>query len=82
MFWLILPLQTAQLVRDISLKHGLSERKIINILSYPDSITHREILVLAKTERKEENEQFVIYDAPKVYSQQYQDLLKPFFTIF
>ncbi len=81
-FWLILPLDTAQLVKDITLKHGLNIQKVINVLSYPDSVRHREILVLTLGEEREADEQFVIYAEPKVYSEQYQQALKPFFTIF
>lgn len=80
--WLILPLQTAELVKVISLKHNLNNRKIISVLSYPDSVPHREILVLSLDETKEANEQFIIYAEPKVYSEEYQEKLKPFFTIF
>jgi tRNA1Val (adenine37-N6)-methyltransferase len=80
--WLILPLQTAELVKIITLKHNLNLRKIISILSYPDSVPHREILVLSLNGDKEPNEQFVIYAEPKIYSQQYQDVLTSFFTIF
>ncbi len=80
--WLILPLQTAELVKVISLKHSLNIRKIISVLSYPNSIPHREILVLSLDKTKESDEQFVIYNEPKVYSKQYQAMLTPFFTIF
>jgi tRNA1Val (adenine37-N6)-methyltransferase len=81
-FWLILPLDTAQLVKDVSLKHGLHTQKVIHVLSYPDSAPHREILVLTLSEEPKADEQFIIYAEPKVYSQQYQQVLTPFFTIF
>ncbi|WP_214070362.1 methyltransferase [Mucilaginibacter sp. dw_454] len=81
-FWLILPLQTAELVKVIGASIGLKLQKQIRIFSYPDSEAHRKILVLSFAEIKEKDDQFIIYDAPKVYSQQYQLLLTPFFTIF
>ncbi|MCC8426103.1 tRNA1(Val) (adenine(37)-N6)-methyltransferase [Mucilaginibacter sp. UR6-11] len=81
-FWLILPLETAQLAKDISSKHGLNIQKVIKVLSYPGSVPHREILVLTLGKKRETDEQFVIYAEPKVYSEQYQTILKPFFTIF
>lgn len=81
-FWLILPLQTAQLVKVIAVDCGLSLKQAINVLSYPDSEQHREILVFTLSAEKKMDEWFVIYDEPKVYSQQYQEVLKPFFTIF
>lgn len=80
--WLILPLDTAQLVKGISSKHGLAIKKVIDVLSYPGSEPHREILVLTLGGEQEAGEQFVIYAQPKVYSEQYQNLLTPFFTIF
>jgi tRNA1Val (adenine37-N6)-methyltransferase len=81
-FWLILPLDTAQLVKDLSSKHEMHTRKIINVLSYPDSAPHREVLVLTWGEERSIDVQFVIYAEPKVYSQQYEEALRPFFTIF
>jgi tRNA1Val (adenine37-N6)-methyltransferase len=81
-FWLILPLPTAALVKEIALTVGLNLQKAIDVLSYPDSVAHREILVLTSGDDGKDDEQFVIYNAPKVYSQQYEDALRPFFTIF
>jgi tRNA1Val (adenine37-N6)-methyltransferase len=81
-FWLILPLQTAQIVNVMAYQYNLNRQKKISVLSYPDSIPHREILVLTLGEALETDEQFVIYERPKVYSQQYKNILKPFFTIF
>ncbi|MDB4925976.1 methyltransferase [Mucilaginibacter sp.] len=80
--WLILPLQTAQLVKVINTQHQLNIKQVISILSYPDSVPHREILVLTLDETKNPDEQFVIYARPKVYSEEYQNKLKDFFTIF
>ena len=79
---IILPLSTAQLVKVIAVDKGLNLKQAINILSYPDSEPHREILVFTLSDEKKIDEWFVIYDEPKVYSQQYQEALKPFFTIF
>ncbi|MGF7078276.1 tRNA1(Val) (adenine(37)-N6)-methyltransferase [Mucilaginibacter sp. UYCu711] len=81
-FWVILPLETAQLVKGLSSKHGLTIKKVINVLSYPDSEPHREILVLTLNGEREADEQFVIYAEPKIYSERYEQVLKPFFTIF
>lgn len=81
-FWLILPLQTAALVKELGICVGLNLQRTINILSYPGSAPHREVIVLSLSDEKKVDEQFVIYDQPKVYSQQYEDALRPFFTIF
>ncbi len=80
--WLILPLQTAQLVNIIAYQYNLNRQKKISVLSYPDSLPHREILVLTLSETLEADGQFVIYAEQKVYSKEYQDKLKDFFTIF
>lgn len=80
--WLILPLQTAALVKAISAKNTLNLHRVISICSYPDSIPHREILVLTLGKTKGADSRFVIYAEPKVYSDEYQDKLKPFFIIF
>jgi len=82
MFWLILPIQTAGLVNNIVKSIGSNLNKTIKVFSYPESEAHREMLVFSLNEIKTDDSRFVIYDAPKVYSQQYQDTLRPFFTIF
>jgi tRNA1Val (adenine37-N6)-methyltransferase len=80
--WLILPLQTAELVKSIAKQHQLYFQKTISIKSYPGSIPHRDILVLTLNEAKQPDEEFVIYAEPKVYSEEYEHTLKEFFTIF
>lgn len=80
--WLILPLPTADVVKAITTSLGFKLRQTINVLSYPDSAPHREILVFTLGDGQKDDETFVIYDAPKVYSQQYVAALRPFFTIF
>jgi tRNA1Val (adenine37-N6)-methyltransferase len=80
--YFVLPLETAELARNIASENGLFIKKIISIHSYKDSAPHREILALSIDKTKAADERFVIYDAPKVYSKQYQELLKDFFTIF
>jgi tRNA1Val (adenine37-N6)-methyltransferase len=51
-FWVILPLETAQLVKVIAVAIGLNLRQAINVLSYPDSEPHREILVFTLGDEK------------------------------
>jgi tRNA1Val (adenine37-N6)-methyltransferase len=79
---LILPVETADLVRKTALEHGLFVKKTTKIYSYKDSEAHRELLALSRDKTNVEDGQFVIYDSPKIYSQQYQEALKDFFTIF
>lgn len=81
-FWMILPLDTAELVRTIAQQNKLYLQKVIAVKSYPDSKPHREILVLSLNDNKAIEDEFVIYQQEKVYSDEYQTKLKPFFTIF
>ena len=81
-FWLILPLDTAELVKNIAQQNNFYLQKVIAIKSYPDSNPHREMLVLGLGETKADNEEFVIYEQEKVYSNHYQNTLRDFFTIF
>ncbi|GAB3904805.1 tRNA1(Val) (adenine(37)-N6)-methyltransferase [Mucilaginibacter boryungensis] len=82
MFWLILPVDTAELVKQLSIVNGLMIHHIINIRSYPESKPHRQIISFDRQQTNMFETQFVIYDALKQYSGQYQTALKDFFTIF
>ena len=81
-FWLILPLDTAELVKTIAQQNNLYLQKTVAIKSYPDSNPHREMLVLGLDNTKAADKEFVIYQQEKVYSNQYQNTLRDFFTIF
>ncbi len=81
-FWLILSIDTAELVKSIAQQNKLYLQKVITIKSYPDSNPHREILVFSLNETKATDEEFVIYKEEKVYSNHYQNTLRDFFTIF
>ena len=80
--WVILPLDTAELVKSLAQQHNLYLQKTIAIKSYPDSKPHREMLVLSLDGVKANDEKFVIYQEERVYSEEYQAALKDFFTIF
>lgn len=80
--WLILPLQAAELVNDIAGRSGLYLKKRISIHSFEGSEPHREIVVFGKQIGKILEDEFVIYNQPKVYSEMYVNSLKNFFTIF
>lgn len=82
MCWLVLPIPTLVLVKELALKSGLFIQQIITIHSFADSDAHREIIAFGLSETKIVKQQFIIYDAPKIYSQQYEGCLKDFFTIF
>ncbi|GAB2687099.1 methyltransferase [Mucilaginibacter koreensis] len=80
--WLILPVNTAALVKELSSGVQLYLQHSVLIGSYPDSIPHREVLALGKRRGEIITEDLHIYNEPKVYSQLYQTLLKNFLTIF
>lgn len=79
---LILPLETADLVRRISIESGFHVQKQILIQSFDYSLPHRELLSFGFNPVEVEKRTFVIYDRPKEHSKEYQELLKDFFTIF
>jgi len=79
---LISPIETAELVEALATKLGLYLQDVTEIKSYPDSAPHRQILTFGLSQTTLWGSELVIYDAPKVYSMQYEMALKDFFTIF
>ncbi len=82
LLWMILPIHTAHLVKQLAHGAELHLQQVINIRSYRYSDPHREILVFGLHYVKTMFANFIIYDAPKLYSEQYKTVLKDFFTIF
>ncbi|QEM09254.1 tRNA1(Val) (adenine(37)-N6)-methyltransferase [Mucilaginibacter rubeus] len=80
--WLILPVDTADLVKNLAVHHKLHLQKIITVHSFKDDAAHREILAFGKNDVHVITNKFVIYDEPKVYTETYQEVLKDFLTIF
>lgn len=80
--WLILPLPTAALVRQLAALHKLYLQQIISIQSYPHTQPHRQILALGHHQTELKEQRLIIYNEPKIYSDHYQGLLKDFLTIF
>jgi len=80
--WLVLPIDTAEVVKTLAAKYRLYPQKIIKVHSFKNDKPHREILALGFDASQLEDERLVIYDEPKVYSGQYQEILKDFLTIF
>ena len=80
--WLIIPVKVSELIRKLAIGFGLHVHRQFSILSFPDSIPHREILSLGFIPGKAELSEFVIYSQPKEYSAAYRNLLKDFLTIF
>lgn len=80
--WLILPLQAAGLVNDIVGRNGLYLQKKIAVHSFEGLEPHREIVVFGFTEVSAEISKLVIYTAVNNYSEEYKELLQPYFIAF
>jgi len=80
--WLVLPIETAELVKTLAAQNQLYPQKIIKVYSFKNDEPHREVLALGFDAKQSEEEELVIYDEPKVYSGRYQEVLKEFLTIF
>ncbi len=80
--WLVLPPDTAALVKELAVQQGLYLQKIIYIHSFEADVPHREIVAFGLQSAQLREERLVIYDEPKVYSASYTNALKNFLTIF
>lgn len=81
-FWVILPVGTAGLLKDIMHGTSLELANTTKIHSFMDSDAHRELLAFNSNGSSENFEKFVIYYAEKEYSLQYKNALRNFLTIF
>lgn len=81
-FCLILPIDTAELVKNIIPHYQLFICEQTNIYSYSYSEMHRQILYISAQKCNCKESDFIIYDAPNTYSAGYRAALKDFFTIF
>jgi tRNA1Val (adenine37-N6)-methyltransferase len=79
---LILPLSTSGLLKDMLSANHLYLQKVIAVRSFTSTEPHREIISFGRFDSALIEEDFIIYEQPKVYSAIYQDKLRPFFTIF
>ncbi|WP_295771541.1 methyltransferase [uncultured Mucilaginibacter sp.] len=80
--WLILPLATSTLVKQLALSKELYLQSVVSIHSYPHSDAHREILAFGRHQTNTEYWRYSIYSEPKLYTDEYRNLLKDFLTIF
>ncbi|HEY8931396.1 MAG TPA: methyltransferase [Mucilaginibacter sp.] len=80
--WLVLPVNTAAEVKHLAEKEGLVAKENIFIKSFSSAEAHREIVCFGWGDRLTESADFVIYDAPGVYTDTYKKLLKPYFLAF
>jgi tRNA1Val (adenine37-N6)-methyltransferase len=80
--WLILPLQAAELVKELAIINNLFLQRIVTVHSFEHSIPHREILCFGLNRCEAENSKLVIYESVGIYSVDYKQLLKPYFIAF
>jgi len=80
--WLVLPPDTARLVKDIAQEYGLAPQKVIDVCSFATSQPHRQLLCLGTKAGQVIEDSLIIYDEPKVYSKAYRLALKDFLTVF
>jgi len=80
--WLILPLQVADLVKELASINNLFLKKVITLYSFENSVAHREILCFSLKQYKLESSKFVIYESVGNYSAGYKQLLQPYFIAF
>jgi len=80
--WLILPLSTAVIVKDLAFAANLFLQKVISVHSFDHSEPHREIICFGLNKCEAENSKLVIYKSVGNYSIEYKELLKPYFIAF
>ncbi|AMR33118.1 hypothetical protein A0256_17700 [Mucilaginibacter sp. PAMC 26640] len=79
---MILPVETGVLVKKLLPQMNLHLNGRIVIKSFAESMPHREIITMSYQITPSSESELVIYDEPKVYTLEYQTLLKDFLTIF
>ncbi|MFA6944408.1 MAG: methyltransferase [Pedobacter sp.] len=83
LFYLILPLQTADRVKKICSLNGiLHVQKEIMVHSFPESKPHRSILVFGLEKLVPVYYEVAIYEKAGIYTSEYRNLLKDYLTIF
>lgn len=80
--WLILRVDTAELVAELIVNHQMYLQKIIGVYSYPDSQAHRKIIKFGFDRHEPVTTKLVIYETAGVYSEAYEKLLQPYFINF
>ncbi len=80
--WLILPVETAKEVKLLAEQNDMHLQTKIAIRSFKESEPHREIICFGFGGRAIEESEFVIYQSTAVYSEEYKELLKPYFIAF
>ena len=76
---MILPVDTAGMVDSLAARHKLNLQQRIFIKSFSDSKPHRVMVAYGFEKGATITEKFVIYESIGKYSEQYINLLKPYF---
>lgn len=79
---MILPVDTAEMVDRLAAKHKLNLQKTILIQSFSESKPHRVVVVYGLKEAQIIAGKFVIYKSVGSYSEEYINLLRPYFIAF
>jgi tRNA1Val (adenine37-N6)-methyltransferase len=79
---LILPITTKVLVEHLVIDNNLYINEIINIKSFSDTPSHRNILFFGPRKRNFIEKELVIYAQAGRYTDAYRETLKDFLTIF
>jgi tRNA1Val (adenine37-N6)-methyltransferase len=80
--WLIVPATMVDLLISLATNHFIFLNKIISIRSYSHSEPHRVILSFGQKKHSTDISDFVIYKDEGIYSDEYKELLKPYFLAF
>jgi tRNA1Val (adenine37-N6)-methyltransferase len=80
--WLILPVALTEMITKLAASYKIYTQKSIHIQSYPHSAAHRIVVCLSFKEVLMQIGKLTIYKAVGVYSEEYEKLLQPYFTIF
>ena len=80
--WLVLPIDTADLVIEIANRYNLFPHEVISVNSFVDSSPHRLILCFRFNNSPVKTNKFIIYESQDIYSDDYKKLLQPYFIAF
>jgi len=79
---MILPVDTAEMVGPLAANYKLNLQKKIFIQSFSESKPHRVVVTFGRQETGTNDEWFVIYKSTSNYSDEYINLLRPYFIAF
>ena len=80
--WMILPLDTAELVAGLIISHHMHLQRTVDVYSYPNSQAHRKIIKFGFDRHEPVTTKLIIYETAGVYSEAYEKLLQPYFINF